>query len=421
MPKNLFKSWNRNLLPKFIALLLAIVGWFIVMENINETTTRVFSDIPVQLEGIEELSNNDLIIGDIDNPGLENPTIDVTVQGQWRDIRSMQRDDITLRANIRTTRRGTVIVPIDYTLKNNSIIVDSLSQRSLQIVLDQVEVLEKDFQLVLVGDPPEGITVGDITQPQTVSVQGPSKILETIAYVSGTLDTSKYEESYTHYIDKKDLLPLDANGNVVSSVQIEDSYVQITVPYLTVKTVPVKLVYDGITNNRYGLTEAKAEPETIDIQGQDTLLEDIEEVATIQLNIGNYENDVELPAIISLPTGVSRADQAQVKAVFKISPYETKIFQFRREDIALEDESDEYQYEIVSAQSSVSVNIRDTREVLAGVVQDDLKLSVNVQNMDVATWTPSVKVTGAPASSVVTISPETVQLRVLPADAPAGE
>lgn len=421
MPKNLFKSWNRNLLPKFIALLLAIVGWFIVMENINETTTRVFSDIPVQLEGIEELSNNDLIIGDIDNPGLENPTIDVTVQGQWRDIRSMQRDDITLRANIRTTRRGTVIVPIDYTLKNNSIIVDSLSQRSLQIVLDQVEVLEKDFQLVLEGAPPEGITVGDITQPQTVSVQGPSKILETIAYVSGTLDTSKYEESYTHYIDKKDLLPLDANGNVVSSVQIEDSYVQITVPYLTVKTVPVKLVYDGITNNRYGLTEAKAEPETIDIQGQDTLLEDIEEVATIQLNIGNYENDVELPAIISLPTGVSRADQAQVKAVFKISPYETKIFQFRREDIALEDESDEYQYEIVSAQSSVSVNIRDTREVLAGVVQDDLKLSVNVQNMDVATWTPSVKVTGAPASSVVTISPETVQLRVLPADAPAGE
>lgn len=421
MPKNLFKSWNRNLLPKFIALLLAIVGWFIVMENINETTTRVFSDIPVQLEGIEELSNNDLIIGDIDNPGLENPTIDVTVQGQWRDIRSMQRDDITLRANIRTTRRGTVTVPIDYTLKNNSIIVDSLSQRSLQIVLDQVEVLEKDFQLVLEGDPPEGITVGDITQPQTVSVQGPSRILETIAYVSGTLDTSKYEESYTHYIDKKDLLPLDANGNVVSSVQIEDSYVQITVPYLTVKTVPVKLVYDGITNNRYGLTEAKAEPETIDIQGQDTLLEDIEEVATIQLNIGNYENDVELPTIISLPTGVSRADQAQVKAVFKISPYETKIFQFRREDIALEDESDEYQYEIVSAQSSVSVNIRDTREVLAGVVQDDLKLSVNVQNMDVATWTPSVKVTGAPASSVVTISPETVQLRVLPADAPAGE
>lgn len=410
MLKNYLKFWNRNLTPKIIAFLLAIVAWFVVMENINETTTGVFSDIPVQLEGIEELSNNDLIIGDIDNPNLENPTVDVRVQGQWRDVRNMKRDDITLRARIPSTRTGTVTVPIETTLKNNAIIVDSLSQRNLQIVLDRVEIQDKNFRLITQGNVPDGVTLGDVDVPDTVKVQGPSKTLESIAYVTGAIDYSEHDRSFSVYVDREDLSPMDANDQVVQGVTIEDPYVEVVATYIREKEVPVKIVHDSFNNDRFALTDIIAEPATVTIRGKDDILDEIQEISTIQLNIGSYENDVEVPVTLSIPSGISRVDDEEIKALLSISPYETKTFQFRRQDIVYEGTNNDLNYEISNPLSSITVNIMDTREVLSSIKQEDLSLTINVQGMDEATWTPSVNVEGAPKSSVITISPETIQV-----------
>lgn len=397
-----FNFLRHNAGVKVICLILGILSWFYVMDSRDPVVTNIFYNMPVEILGKEQIENQQLIIGTI-----ENETIDVSVTGTWKKIMSLTEKDISLTATLVGSAKGPVSIPIEARVADSTIALE-LSEKIMRVDLDAIETELKDVRTVLNGTPPAGIEIGELLHEQTkVSVKGPSKILKTIAYVEAVGDIGNNLTSFTSFMQ---LTPKNDKGEVVTEVEVIEPFLEVEVPFIVSKRVPVELSYTVNFGDRYKLGDVTLDPEEIEIRGEKTLIDKITSIPTRDYVLASSTN-VEVNLQLLLPAHVTSATE-QVNASFEVNPVETRTFNFRPNQVTILNPSPDYDYTFTQSDMTIQIDVRDSREVLALLNPDDLKLTIDVSSQVPGLWTTPIKLTGLPTGSTATINPTAIPIEI---------
>lgn len=400
--KNRIKSAiTNNTIPKLICVFLALIIWFVVMDDKNPVVERVFENVNVELLGVEQVENRGLIIGNV-----IGQTVDVKVRGKWKSVMRISENDISLTAQI-----GSVIyskrvgkVPIDYSINYSEVSITSLSKSSVEIELDEIVSEKKTIEIKSKGELVSGFKLKAIKpQVKEISVKGPSNILKTVAYLQGDVDLSGRKISSNEHVN---LQPMDSDGNIVEGVSLEVGFVDTSISINTTKTLDLKVEIKGEVAEKYRFTDAVANLKKIKVTGDSAVLEKLSEIRTKQINIEGRIKSFETNAELSLPETVKVDKNDIINVKVTIQKLETKRFVFKSSDIIIINKINGLNYKFTQSNINYTVEISDIRTVLSNIKKEDLKLKLDVAGLSLGEYKLSIELEGMPKTSTYRVLPE---------------
>lgn len=372
---------------KIFSIFAAIVAWFIVALNVSPETSQVIRDVPVQIstEGME-LS----VIGD------QQPAVDVVIKGARNIVGGITADDISviavldgvdgpgtydleLRVSKRTPNAEYEI--ISYPSQITKVRFDTVLTKELEV--------ETDVSGIKVADG--FVKVKSTAQPTKITVSGPETEVDQItrcvakAELSDVLkQTVTVSAGVTFY---------NAEGTEVSAKGLDLSVdtVQVTVPILKTKEVPVSFDYlnmpSGFDISKLPYTVT---PSTLEVAGPEDKVDSLSSLNLGYIDFKNLGLNAQLTYDVVVPTNftnLSGVEKVQVK--FDTSGYESKAFTVSNIRVVNAPEG----YTVtVESQSLPNVNVIGTSDVMQTLAATDLVAEVNMDSVEIAEGRMSVAV-----------------------------
>ena len=220
-----------------------------------------------------------------------------------------------------------VNVPVRVTPLDPDITVLEVTPRTVQVVLDTSSSKVVPVRVER-GPAPEGIDVGDtVYDPQEVVITGATSAVERVvaALVPVTLDPSGLD------VDREiEARPIDANGEVVTGVDVDPRTVHVQIPLYTNKesrTLPVNPVVTGSPAPGFRITAIEVEPLVVTVEGDADQLTALSQVDTAPVAIFGATADVVQRVTLALPSGIVATGTSTVTVAVRVEPVtETRTY-----------------------------------------------------------------------------------------------
>ncbi|MBQ7492535.1 MAG: hypothetical protein IJT76_08145 [Clostridia bacterium] len=308
---------EHDVILRVFALLLAAMLWVYVMSARNTDKTVEYRNIPVQLDGLDQLAQNNLVI-----LSGSNNTVSVKVTGAFNSVLDMSEEYITATASV-----GSIIEPGTYSL-NYRVVVDAsgvtLAQKSpskIEIVVDSMSAVSVPVEVEFTGTLPEGLTISDYSvSPDAIVVRGAESILKQIRKarvvydVSGLTRTTQTSVRYTL---------LDAQDNEITDVHVAADLPS-TMLALTVKqkgTIPLTVRFANGEHITERMINYRIEPEEIMLMGDPDAIAVLNqiELGTIDLQELEDEGTIVYTMPVMLPNGVLSEEALPAEATVTLT------------------------------------------------------------------------------------------------------
>lgn len=273
-----------------ISLLTAIVIWVGMSFDSQNSTTRVISDIPVNISLSDEAMDSGLEIF-----SGNDETASVTVSGNRVTLGSISKDDIIITAQTANTinTAGTYTVSLSPSKTNVSDDFTITSQPSPSVITVYVDYRrEKTFDIVdnVVYQVAEDYYASSTLSSKTVTVSGPQSEVSKIdtVCVSEKLDGTISSDRHTTLpVKLYDSSGYEISGNLLT-LSVEEVDVDISV--LPEKTISL---HPNFRNMPSGLTvenSTAVEPETIKIAGPADVINAIDYIDLDDIDFSSLSN-----------------------------------------------------------------------------------------------------------------------------------
>lgn len=289
--KNRLKN---NTKIKLISLLSALVLWLYVMTVEDPVETRTFSDIPVTITNMSVLEERGLTIYP-----KEELLADISIRANLSSLRPINRDNIYIYGRLDDPKEGKNVVYLQANLPER---VNKYDIKPNVITLDLEKVVneKRSISVDVEGEPK--INIDNIeTNKKTVDVSGPRTLVNKVTSIKATLDAS---DKYKDFSTKLKLVPVDANGDAVKGVKLDDNFVVATVKFLQEKVVPVKLVFDDSVSNQSNLENYSINPKDITIEGKKEALDNINGINTKPITANDLKSNNSIDVALDIPKDV---------------------------------------------------------------------------------------------------------------------
>ena len=313
------KKWmkDNDILLKTLSLLVALLLWFYVMDSQNPDIEQTVSNLDVQFRNLSHLTDMRLIMTE-----GNNSTVTIRVRGKRNDMNELKRNTVSVVADL-----SSITVPGEYNLVytvnlDNKNLNYTRVTSAVPITVDRVVSKSVPVKLELKGKLAEGYVQGQYTlSSEAVTVEGPERVLETIANAVAVYDMTDTTSAVDTVLD---YTLVDENGKPVDTsfvtllqptLQFEMQVHQSGEIPLTVDVTP----YGFITAD---MLKCDIKPATIKVSGEPGIVSTIK-----QINLGSIgvkqlleDNVTELTFPITLPNGVSTDSgeaYARVTVTFK--------------------------------------------------------------------------------------------------------
>ncbi|WP_459130196.1 CdaR family protein [Guggenheimella bovis] len=397
-------KFEKKWVPKVICVILAIICWLYIMDANNPTVTRVIPNVPVNLVGIDQLQNYGLIVGDI-----QNDKINVKVTGPWKSVIRLSDKDIALTARVSGATKGKLSFPIEQSILAAGATITSLSESSVTLNLDAIVKQQKPIKVEMVGKLPEGVELGELNlESEKVEVEGASEILKHVAYVEATLDVSDKKESFTGYLS---LVAKNEKNEKVEDVKVLLPFIEVKVPFLIEKSVPIDLKYKENFSSRFRLAAANVTPNVVKLKGDKKTLEALEKVPTEELTLSEgspTNSEIQL----NLPEGISFTGNQKFNLQIDVRRTEVKTFQLPTQSVQFVGEDENYTYTIQTELKNITVKVTDTLDVLNKINPADLSLTLDVNDRQAGYWDIEVSLKGIQKTSSYHIEPSQLPIQI---------
>lgn len=344
--KNRLKN---NTKIKLISLLSALVLWLYVMTVEDPVETRTFSDIPVTITNMSVLEERGLTIYP-----KEELLADISIRANLSSLRPINRDNIYIYGRLDDPKEGKNVVYLQANLPER---VNKYDIKPNVITLDLEKVVneKRSISVDVEGEPK--INIDNIeTNKKTVDVSGPRTLVNKVTSIKATLDAS---DKYKDFSTKLKLVPVDANGDEVKGVKLDDNFVVATVKFLQEKVVPVKLVFDDSVSNQSNLENYSINPKDITIEGKKEALDNINGINTKPITANDLKNNNSIDVALDIPKDVKiKNNISSIK--LNINKNITSEFLISKSDI-----------EIVSKESETG------KEVDLSKIPENIKITVS--------------------------------------------
>lgn len=288
-------------LPAFaLALVLALTVWATAVTSQDPNETRTLSSpIPIQVVG---MAPN--LIADEPLPKQVSLTLRAP-QSVWTRLTSA---NIQAVADLSRLGPGPHQVPLQLKTDIHPVLVEKMDPSQIEVTLEPPASKRVEVQIRLSGTPAAGYSLGTPAySPDFVAVGGGQSQVEGVASVVGSLDVEGVRADLDRQVT---LQALDAAGQVVSSVTLDPSVLQVFISVQQqggYRDVVVKAVIQGQVQSGYRLTGISVYPLTVTLFSADpaSFSSLPGYVATAPLDISGARSDVSGSLPLVLPAGVN--------------------------------------------------------------------------------------------------------------------
>lgn len=297
--EKLKKALTRNVGLKVISLVFAILLWAYVLVVLNPVRTKNISDVPISLEGYNDLLSRNLIVVDQDL-GMA----DVSVNAEITNHASLDASRITCRASLSTiTGAGTFRLPVSATVQGNLGSVSEVYPSTVTVEVDKLVKKTVPVRVVYSGFLPDGYEVLSESYSNTISVEGAARFVEnavravaTIDLTDRTADISETVKVVFYNADGEEIDVVTRTGDAPSVLV----YVSIS----AVKKVPVVPQLNLLDEEYYDVS-TQSKPDYVYIYGDVEVLNTVDEVLTENVVLTEEAGIQSLDTTIILPEGTS--------------------------------------------------------------------------------------------------------------------
>lgn len=298
MKKKIFN----NIGLKILALLIAILVWWVVMNIDDPLVKKTISGINVELRNDDDLTDKGYIY-EVDSGSV----ITITVRAPESVAKDLKASDFVAYADLSqlsplTDSANITIECVKTDVKNDIKEITSKVQ-VVKLNIDNKETEEIPVTINITGSPADNYVLGDTSISQNkIEVTGAAGVIEKIARAEISYDVSNMMQSVSEMVTP---VLYDENGNVVdsSSLQLSRNSLKLNVEilatkWITVTIIPTVTTADGYKMIEYtqsfdqikiaGTSDSLANISTLAIPSDAVELEDITESQDCTVNIANY-------------------------------------------------------------------------------------------------------------------------------------
>ncbi len=321
------RLFSRRWFSMTISAVLAVLLWLVVISQ-EPTQTKT-----ITIPGVTFDYNSALYTGaSLDIIDYEDIKVNVVISGDSSAIQQADTPDIIVYPDYTdVSRSGT---PGEYSLRLlarradsalTKFDIDSISPSYVKVTFAKIETKKFAVEVDAQVDPAENYYLGEkVVSPAEVTLRGPENELKQVARVAARVISE--EKRDRTMLDSARLMLLDSDGNEIknSSITIlEGEQVEVTIPVLKVKTVPLVFEFSNIPSG-YDPAALKAtiSPATIRIAGPADKIDTIENVNAGFINLPRIQLGRTEALRIQLNEGIVNVDNVQDATVsFDTSGY----------------------------------------------------------------------------------------------------
>lgn len=380
----MFQSNRVNLI---IAIVAAIAIWVYVITFVNPINTSTIRGIPVELTNIDTLADDGLTV----DP-KQSYTVEIVVRGTRSDVIKLEQskgDLIKLSANMTGRTLGDNSVEVKVESIPNDIEVVEIHPERIDVTVEELVYVTKPVKLSYNGDIPDDVEPGKISiTPQEVEVSGTKELVDSVAFVSATIDASRLSEKEETI--NTELIPVNEKEQQVYNVNLSQSTVDITATLLHIKEVPLIIDVEGEPKGDNEVTNIE-KPETVFVRGLEKDIENITSITANKINITGLEETMIFIPDLQLPKGVELANNSlKLSVTVEVQGIMASSISFTANQIIIEGLPTGYTAHVNTG--IINVNVFGTREVLEEIANMELTPYVNLNGVNLASASVELEV-----------------------------
>ena len=400
-------KFSKNTAPKVLSLIFAIVFWIFVMDQVNPEMIREFSDIKVEIVGIEELKSKSYTL-----MGKRDFTVNVSVKGRRSDILKLTEDNIQIIADIGGISKGTQNIILDKKVNIEDIIITEISKPNVQVVIDEIVRRPINVQIVTKGSVPDGYVSGEMTYfKQQVFVKGPESFVQTVSSIRGLINITNSTSLINEDVA---VTAVDSNGEVVTGIEVETNYIPVTIPVLKKKVVIIEPSVDGAPKEGYLVTNVSVTPSDIEIKGESNFVNDLKFIEVLPINTLGASNSFDKNITLDMPKNITLVDNSitTVNVQVTVEKIITTEFVFDIKDIPVLNLNDKLNNNIKDFDGAILLKISAVESVLKNISKDDLALYIDADNVEVGENKLIIKLNKSNDFYKIDIIPNSIKLEI---------
>ena len=264
--------------------------------------------------------------------GRVNVAADLYVVSDLGDVTSIQYvSPPDLRVDANTFRAvvdfgsvdpgaGSASLPVRVATSDPSIQVIDFEPKRISVTVDRVTSRDVPVHVEILSSPP-GFELGTpVADASTVTVTGPQTVVSQVVQVLArvTIDPSGIDVDRT-----VDLVPVDANGNALSPVDVAPSSTRVKVAVFTdrrTRTLPVNPVVTGTPAAGFEVAAIVVDPLVVSVEGDANDLSGLDRADTQPVSISGASSDVVTSVGLNLPNGVQALGSGTVGVTIRMRP-----------------------------------------------------------------------------------------------------
>ena len=270
--KNIFLS---NIWLKLLSLILAVLGWCMIMNLSDPQVTVTIKGITVNKTNEQAVVDENMIY-DV----VSGDTINISITGPRSIVQSLTAKDINAYVDLKELSiTNSCPVHVDFKSESvkKSVEVTSKSEEVMILSLEQMVTENKQIVVELIGTPQNNYYATASVYPLMLEVYGSSTQVDKIEKLVATVDISDQTLSYTTEVK---VVPYDKEGNVLDSSKftMSNNHAEVTVDMYPTKNINV--VIEASVNAEYGFACQPLEqaPKTITIAGPTAVIGELTEI-----------------------------------------------------------------------------------------------------------------------------------------------
>lgn len=290
----MMELFNKNLMAKIIALIVAVILWFFVMNEQNPAIDSTFT-IPLEVQNAPE--------GFMVEKGVE--TIKLKVRGPRSLFALASEKDFKAYADLNSITEGKHSVKVQTVLPQG---FDLVTASPETVIFDVDKIIRQDFKVDLAfsGSPDGGMTIGSaVPAVREVKAEGPSAAVGLVSRVVGYISLAGKDGDFSAAVP---LVAVSSEGKEVSDVKLTPGSINVDVSMvkgLYKKYVDVKPIVANDLADRYVLHTIKIDPAKIDIFGDQRIVEKLDFIETETISLADVTKPVTKEIKLKLPIGIT--------------------------------------------------------------------------------------------------------------------
>ena len=380
-----------------LSLAIAFVLWFYVITVVSPGSTDTVYDIPVVFEGETVLTEDRGMM--ITSFG-DNMQVDLKLSGNRTDLAKVNKGNITIKVDLSKVYDPgehelsySIIFPGD--VPQGALTTESKYPETIKLTVEKRVKKQVEVRVNFVGSAAQNFmadTENRILDHPTVSVSGPSSVIELIDHAKIDVDltdrTESVSENYRYTLCDAEENPVD-----VELVTTDVAEVHLDVKIQRFKQIPLQmqLTYGG--GAWEDSVEVIVDPANISVSGSEMMLQDLNEIVLGSIDLSALEEDFEATYPIVLPDGITNLSE-RAEASVKIHFRNLAITELEATDITIINVPEGMEAELMN--QVLKVRLRGPSGVMKSITPDAVKVIVDFSGKEAGSFTikPTITVQG---------------------------